>query len=299
MLVNMKQLLEVAKENKFAVGAFNVADSNFLRVVVEEAEKNNAPAIIAVHPTELDFTKDDFFQYVLARIENSPVPFVLHLDHGDNMGDVMRAVRCGFSSVMIDGSLLPFEENIRVTKEVVDVCHKLGVSVEGELGTIGKTGNSIEGGVSEIIYTKPEEAEEYISRTGVDTLAVAIGTAHGIYPKDKEPKLRLDILKEIKELVNIPLVLHGGSANPDAEIAAAVEIGIQKVNISSDYKYAFYKKCREILSTTELWDANAIYPECINAAKEVVKYKMELFQSINQVKKYQLAETPAWRHDVM
>ncbi|EAE8347558.1 ketose-bisphosphate aldolase [Listeria monocytogenes] len=295
MLVNMKQLLEVAKENKFAVGAFNVADSNFLRVVVEEAEKNNAPAIIAVHPTELDFTKDDFFQYVLARIKNSPVPFVLHLDHGDNMGDVMRAVRCGFSSVMIDGSLLPFEENIRVTKEVVDVCHKLGVSVEGELGTIGKTGNSIEGGVSEIIYTKPEEAEEYISRTGVDTLAVAIGTAHGIYPKDKEPKLRLDILKEIKALVNIPLVLHGGSANPDAEIAAAVEIGIQKVNISSDYKYAFYKKCREILSTTELWDANAIYPDCIDAAKEVVKYKMELFGSIGQVEKYQQAKTPAWR----
>ncbi|EMU8674197.1 ketose-bisphosphate aldolase [Listeria monocytogenes] len=299
MLVNMKQLLEVAKENKFAVGAFNVADSNFLRVVVEEAEKNNAPAIIAVHPTELDFTKDDFFQYVLARIKNSPVPFVLHLDHGDNMGDVMRAVRCGFSSVMIDGSLLPFEENIRVTKEVVDVCHKLGVSVEGELGTIGKTGNSIEGGVSEIIYTKPEEAEEYISRTGVDTLAVAIGTAHGIYPKDKEPKLRLDILKEIKDLVNIPLVLHGGSANPDAEIAAAVEIGIQKVNISSDYKYAFYKKCREILSTTELWDANAIYPDCIDAAKEVVKYKMELFESIGQFEKYQQAKTTAWRSELI
>ncbi|EAD3127740.1 ketose-bisphosphate aldolase [Listeria monocytogenes] len=299
MLVNMKQLLEVAKENKFAVGAFNVADSNFLRVVVEEAEKNNAPAIIAVHPTELDFTKDDFFQYVLARIKNSPVPFVLHLDHGDNMGDVMRAVRCGFSSVMIDGSLLPFEENIRVTKEVVDVCHKLGVSVEGELGTIGKTGNSIEGGVSEIIYTKPEEAEEYISRTGVDTLAVAIGTAHGIYPKDKEPKFRLDILKEIKDLVNIPLVLHGGSANPDAEIAAAVEIGIQKVNISSDYKYAFYKKCREILSTTELWDANAIYPDCIDAAKEVVKYKMELFESIGQVEKYQQAKTTAWRSELI
>ncbi|EAH1218317.1 ketose-bisphosphate aldolase [Listeria monocytogenes] len=299
MLVNMKQLLEVAKENKFAVGAFNVADSNFLRVVVEEAEKNNAPAIIAVHPTELDFTKDDFFQYVLERIKNSPVPFVLHLDHGDNMGDVMRAVRCGFSSVMIDGSLLPFEENIRVTKEVVDVCHKLGVSVEGELGTIGKTGNSIEGGVSEIIYTKPEEAEEYISRTGVDTLAVAIGTAHGIYPKDKEPKLRLDILKEIKDLVNIPLVLHGGSANPDAEIAAAVEIGIQKVNISSDYKYAFYKKCREILSTTELWDANAIYPDCIDAAKEVVKYKMELFESIGQVEKYQQAKTTAWRSELI
>ncbi|HHQ1131605.1 TPA: class II fructose-bisphosphate aldolase, partial [Listeria monocytogenes] len=104
---------------------------------------------------------------------------------------------------------------------------------------------------------------------------------------------------DIKDLVNIPLVLHGGSANPDAEIAAAVEIGIQKVNISSDYKYAFYKKCREILSTTELWDANAIYPDCIDAAKEVVKYKMELFESIGQVEKYQQAKTTAWRSELI
>lgn len=286
MLVNMSQLLEVAKENKFAVGAFNVADSNFLRVVVEAAEENNSPAIIAVHPTELDFTKDDFFHYVLARIKNSPVPFVLHMDHGDNLTSIMRAIHCGFSSVMIDGSLLSFEENIKTTKEIVDVCKVLDVSVEGELGTIGNTGTTIEGGVSEVIYTNPNDAQEFIERTGVDTLAIAIGTAHGIYPKDITPKLKIEVLEEIEKIVDIPLVLHGGSSNPDQEIARAVEIGIQKVNISSDYKYAFYKKCREILATTELWDPNAIYPECIEEAKKVVKYKMELFNSVNKAELY-------------
>ena len=130
------------------------------------------------------------------------------MDHGDNLASIMRAIHCGFSSVMIDGSLLPFEENIAVTKEVVDICHKIGVSVEGELGTIGNTGTSVEGGVSKVTYTKPEDAEEFIARTGIDTLAVAIGTAHGIYPKDVKPELKMDILEQIKEKVAIPLVLH-------------------------------------------------------------------------------------------
>ena len=295
MLINMKQLLEVAQEHQFAVGAFNVADSNFLRVVVEEAEKNNSPAIIAVHPTELDFTKDDFYQYVLARIKNSHVPFVLHLDHGDSIESIMRAIHVGFSSVMIDGSLLPLEENIRITKQIVDIAHPLGVSVEGELGTIGNTGTTIEGGVTEVIYTRSEDAKEFVESTGVDTLAVAIGTCHGIYPKDMKPELRMDILRQIKEVVDIPLVLHGGSANPDEEIAEAVKIGIQKVNISSDYKYAFYKKCREILAETELWDPNAIYPDCIDAAKEVVQYKMNLFQSVNKADVYRRENVRAWR----
>lgn len=206
-------------------------------------------------------------------MKGSPVPFVLHLDHGDSLASVMRAIHAGFSSVMIDGSLLPFEENIKLTKQVVDISHLVNVSVEGELGTIGNTGTTIEGGVTEVIYTKPEDAREFVEKTGVDTLAVAIGTCHGIYPKDVKPKLRMDVLKSIKEVVDIPLVLHGGSSNPDSEIAEAVKIGIQKVNISSDYKFAFYKKCRQILSETELWDPNAIYPECIDAAKDVVRKK--------------------------
>ncbi|MCJ0556437.1 ketose-bisphosphate aldolase, partial [Enterococcus cecorum] len=284
MLLNMNQLLEVAKENHFAVGAFNISDSNLFRTVVEAAEENDSPAIIAVHPTELEYSKDEFFQYVVERVKNSPVPFVVHMDHGDSLASILRAIHCGFSSVMIDGSLLPFEENIKVTKEVVDVCHKIGVSVEGELGTIGSTGTSVEGGVTEVIYTDPADAKRFVEETGIDTLAVAIGTAHGIYPKGIKPKLRMDVLESIKEVVDIPLVLHGGSANPDEEIAQAVKIGIQKVNISSDYKYAYYKKCREILANTEWWDPNVINPECIEAAKEVIKFKMNLFNSIGKAK---------------
>ena len=286
MLLTMKELLETAKENHFAVGAFNVADSTFLRAVVEEAEKTNSPAIIAIHPTELEFITDEFIAYVKERVYESHVPFVIHLDHGGSIEDVLRAIRCGFTSVMIDGSTLPYEENVALTKKVVDIAHAVGVSVEGELGTIGQTGNSIEGGVSEITYTDPKQAADFVKRTGVDTLAIAIGTAHGIYPKDVKPELQLTILKEINEIVDIPLVLHGGSANPDKEIAESVKIGVSKINISSDMKYAYYKKAREILSATEWWDPNVIYPDCIVEAQKVINHKMNLFSSIGKADLY-------------
>ncbi|MED4240522.1 ketose-bisphosphate aldolase [Priestia megaterium] len=279
MLITMKELLRVAKEKKFAVGAFNVADSSFLRAVVEEAENLNSPAIIAIHPTEVDFLTDEFFSYVKHRAYVSKVPFVLHLDHGGSVKDVMRAINCGFTSVMIDGSMLPYEENVQLTKKVVEIAHAVGVSVEGELGTIGQTGNSIEGGVSTVTYTDPLQAEDFVKRTGVDTLAVAIGTAHGIYPKDVKPELQMDILEEINDLVEVPLVLHGGSANPDNEIVQSIKLGVSKINISSDMKFAYFKKAREILSTTELWDPNVIYPDCIIEARKVINYKMRLFNS--------------------
>lgn len=286
MLMTMKELLKVAKENKFAVGAFNVADSSFLRAVVEEAEASHSPAIIAIHPSELEFLTDDFFAYVKQRVSNSPVPFVIHLDHGASLEQVIRAIKCGFTSVMIDASLLPYEENVETTKKVVEIARMAGVSVEGELGTIGDTGTSVEGGVSKITYVDPDEVEDFIARTGVDTLAVAIGTAHGIYPKDVKPELQMDLLEEIVSRVDTPLVLHGGSANPDKEIAEAVKIGVQKINISSDMKYAFYTKAREILATTELWDPNAIYPECIMEARKLINYKMNLFNSIGKASLY-------------
>lgn len=287
MLMNMKSLLEVAKKNHFAVGAFNVADSNFLRVVTEEAEASQSPAIIAIHPVELEFITDEFFSYVIRRVSASKVPFVIHLDHGGSLKDVVRAIHCGFTSVMIDSSLKPYEENVKVTSEVVHVAHQIGVSVEGELGTIGNTGKTIEGGVTKVQYTDPDQAKDFVERTGIDSLAVAIGTAHGIYPEDVKPELHLQTLEAIKDLVDIPLVLHGGSSNPDEEIKRAVKIGIQKVNISSDMKFAFYKKCREILSTTELWDPNLIYPDCMEEARKVVRHKMDLFDSIDKAKLYE------------
>ncbi|KHT23083.1 ketose-bisphosphate aldolase [Pectobacterium brasiliense] len=286
MLISMTDILKPTRENRFAIGAFNVADSCFIRAVVEEAEATNTPAIISIHPSELEFVTDEFFAYVRERTLRSPVPFVIHLDHGASIAHVLRAIQCGFTSVMIDGSLLPYEENVALTTEVVKLAHAVGVSVEGELGTIGDTGTTIEGGVSKVIYTDPEQAEDFVNRTGVDTLAVAIGTAHGIYPKDLKPELQMHILRDISQRVSIPLVLHGGSANPDAEIAEAVTLGVGKINISSDMKFAYFQKAREILSRETWWDPNAIYPEPIKAAKEVIRYKMALFGSTGKAALY-------------
>ncbi|MDG0804601.1 ketose-bisphosphate aldolase [Pectobacterium sp. CHL-2024] len=286
MLISMTDILKPTREHRFAIGAFNVADSCFIRAVVEEAEATNTPAIISIHPSELEFVTDEFFAYVRERTLRSPVPFVIHLDHGASIAHVLRAIQCGFTSVMIDGSLLPYEENVALTAEVVKLAHAVGVSVEGELGTIGDTGTTIEGGVSKVIYTDPEQAEDFVNRTGVDTLAVAIGTAHGIYPKDLKPELQMHILRDISQRVSIPLVLHGGSANPDAEIAEAVTLGVGKINISSDMKFAYFQKAREILSRETWWDPNAIYPEPIKAAKEVIRYKMALFGSTGKAALY-------------
>ncbi len=201
MLISMKEMLAPTREYRFAIGAFNVADSCFIRAVVEEAEATNTPAIISIHPSELEFVTDEFFGYVRERTLKSRVPFTIHLDHGASIAQVLRAIQCGFTSVMIDGSLLPYEENVALTKEVVKLAHAVGVSVEGELGTIGDTGTTVEGGVSKVIYTEPAQAEDFVQRTGVDTLAVAIGTAHGIYPKDMKPELQMHILKDISQRV--------------------------------------------------------------------------------------------------
>lgn len=298
MLLNMSQLLKVAKANKFAVGAYNISNLELARIVIEQCEADNAPAILEVHPTEVAYCKDDFFAYVLRRIKNSHVPFVLHLDHGDNLDSVARAIYNGFSSVMIDGSLLPWKENIDITRKTVEMCHRVGISVEGEIGTIGSIGATMEHGVKEGIYTKPEDAKEFIEKTGVDTLAIGIGTAHGIYPKDFKPKLRIDILRKIDEATrHIPLVLHGGSSNPDEQIAEAVKNGIAKVNISSDYKYAFFKRAREILTEQEGWDPNNLFPECIAEGKKVVHHKNNLFDSIGKVELYKGVKP--WRSEFL
>ncbi len=287
MLMNMKEMLKVADKNEFAVPAFNIGSEAILKGVVESANEKNAPVILAIHPTELEFLGDSFIKTCIEEANKSRVPMVIHLDHGGKFEEILRAIRCGFTSVMIDASHMSYEENIAITKKVVEVSKVSDVSVEAELGTIGVTGDSFEGGTSGVIYTDPAQAKDFIEKTGIDTLAVAIGTAHGIYPKNMKPKLRLDILKEIRDTVDIPLVLHGGSSNPDNEIAESVKIGISKINISSDIKFAFYKKCREVLAENPKWiEPNAIYPPCIEAMREVVEFKMQLFNDIGKAELY-------------
>ena len=211
MLMNMKDLLAVAHKHYFAVPAFNISSNMLLSGVIQASEEKNAPLILAIHPDELSFVRPAFMKSVVEEAVNATIPVCIHLDHGSTMGHIMEAIQCGFTSVMMDASLVPLEQNIAACKKVVDLAHSVNVSVEGELGTIGMTGPEAEAGTEEIIYTNPDDVVIFVRETGVDTLAVAIGTAHGIYPKNKKPELKLDLLRQIASMVDIPLVLHGGS----------------------------------------------------------------------------------------
>ena len=286
MLMNMRDLLAVAHANDFAVPAFNISSNMLLTGVMEASEEMQSPVILAIHPDELHFVHTSFVRMAVDEAIKASIPVCIHLDHGASLAHVMEAIQCGFTSVMIDASSRPLEENIAICKQVVALAHPVKVSVEGELGTIGTTGPEAEAGADEIIYTNPDDVVIFVEATGVDTLAVAIGTSHGIYPKDRKPELKLDLLKEIRSRVDIPLVLHGGSANPDSEIAAAVRLGVNKINISSDIKDAFYQKCRQVLANPVIREPNSIYPPCIEAMKEVARFKIELFNAAGKAALY-------------
>ncbi len=286
MLMNMKEILAVANANYFAVPAFNTSSNMILKGIMEASEEKQAPVIIAIHPDELSFVRPSFVKSVIEEAHRAAVPVCIHLDHGATIDQVMEAIQSGFTSVMIDASTYSLADNMAICKKVVELAHAVGVSVEGELGTIGTTGPEAEAGADKIIYTNPEDAVTFVKATGVDCLAIAIGTSHGIYPKDKKPELELNLLKEIKSRVNIPLVLHGGSANKDSEIAESVKLGINKINISSDIKDAFYKKCREVLADPVIREPNSIYPPCIEAMKQVAYHKIGLFNAEGKAKLY-------------
>ena len=279
MLMNMKDLLAVANEHKFAVPAFNISDYSMMNGIFEASEEKQAPVIIAIHPDELKHTGTEIVKAIIEKAHKATVPVCIHLDHGATFEQVMLAIQSGFTSVMIDGSSLSFEDNIAVCKKVAEAAHAVNVSVEGELGTIGSTDAQAEAGANIIIYTDPDAAVKFVEATGVDTLAIAIGTSHGIYPKGMKPELKLDLLKVIKSKVSIPLVLHGGSNNPDAEIGQSVTLGVNKINISSDIKVAYYEKMREVLKDESLREPNVIQPACIAAMKETAYHKIELFQA--------------------
>lgn len=286
MLINMKDMLSVAQENNFAVPAFNISDYAMMNGIFEACEEKRAPVIIAIHPDELSHIGIEMVTAVIKKAHKATVPVCIHLDHGASFQQVVMAIQNGFTSVMIDGSSLPFEENIALCKKVVETAHAVDVSVEGELGTIGSTDSEAEAGAEAIIYTNPGDAAKFVEATGVDTLAIAIGTSHGIYPKGRIPELKLDLLKQIKARVQMPLVLHGGSNNSDKEIGEAVTLGVNKINISSDIKVAYHNKMREVLADTELREPNSIQPACIAAMKETAYHKIELFQAQGKASLY-------------
>ena len=286
MLLNMRDLLAVARANRFAVPAYNISSSMLLKGAIEAAEEAQAPVIIAIHPDELAFVGTAFVAMALEVAREASVPVVIHLDHGASVKQVMGAIRAGFTSVMIDASELPLLENIAACRQVTELAHAVNVSVEGELGTIGELDEEAEAGAEEVIFVRPEEVKQFVDASQVDTLAVAIGTSHGLYPKDMKPEIRLDLLREISAIVDIPLVLHGGSGNPDAEIAKAVALGICKINISADMKNAFYQTAREVLRNPILREPSSIYPACIDAMKVVCRQKFDLFSTTGKATLY-------------
>ncbi|MCD2168746.1 ketose-bisphosphate aldolase [Microbacterium sp. JC 701] len=287
MLYTGKSILDVANAHSFAIPAFNISDWAMFTGIMDISEEKNAPVIIAIHPDEVSHITTDLIPAMHARAHRSSVPVAIHWDHGGTYDQIITAIKAGFTSVMIDASLEPFEQNVALTRKVVEAAHAVGVQVEGELGTIGANDSYGESGAAEIIYTNVDDAVRFVEQTGVDSLAIAIGTSHGLYPAEKNPELRHDLLEQIKAAVGIPLVLHGGSSNPDAELTRAVSLGINKINISSDIKVAYHDRMREVLGTDRrLREPNAIQPECIAAMKVTAAEKIDLFGAAGKADLY-------------
>lgn len=286
MLLCGDDLLQVANKHNFAIPAFNISDWAMCRGVFDISEEKNSPLIIAIHPDELSHVGVELVLAIRERAHKSHVPVAIHFDHGASIPQMLLGIQSGFTSLMLDASMLPFDENVALTKAAVDVAHAVGLSVEGELGTIGKMDEEAEDGTEDIIYTVPEDAVRFIELTGVDSLAVAIGTSHGIYPKWLKPELKLELLKEIKAAVGIPVVLHGGSANPDNEIAQAAKLGVNKINISSDIKAAYHGKMREVLADPGVREPNTIQPPSAEAMKAEAAHKIDLFGAAGKATLY-------------
>ena len=280
-LVTTKQMLLDAQKGNYAVGAFNVENMEMVMAVMEAAEELKSPVIMQTTQSTVKYAGLDFFlANVKAAAERASVPVAMHLDHGSSFELAMQAYRTGYTSIMIDGSHGSFEENITVSKAVADACTPSGIPVEAELGKVGGKEDDLDGG-DDNPYTDPDQAVEFVKRTGITSLAVAIGTAHGVYKG--EPKLDLDRLSEIREVVDIPLVLHGTSGVPDETVTECVNRGICKVNYATDLRIAFTKGVSEVFSE----NPDVIDPKKYNArgkerVKEYVMSKMKVCKSVGK-----------------
>ena len=264
MLTTLKKVVTDAQKGGYAVGAFNIENMEMAQAVIAAAEEMRSPVIMQTTPSTLKYaTPELYFANVCALAEAADVPVVMHLDHGNSFELAARAFRAGYTSIMIDGSQKSLEENISLTKSVVAMCAPGGVSVEAELGCVGGKEDDL---VGENMYTDPDTAARFAEETGIDALAVAIGTAHGVYKET--PKLDIDRLEKIHQLVSVPLVLHGTSGVEDEMVKKCVERGICKVNYATDLRIAFTKGVKEVLEE----NPNVFDPKKYNAkGREYVK----------------------------
>jgi len=275
-LINTIELLKKAREKNVAVAAFNVHNMETIQAVIDGANEEGAPVIIQTSPGTLKYAGIDFIaENVKIAAEKVNIPVALHIDHCISYVMIIEAIRHGYTSLMIDGSKLPYKENVKLVKEVVKVAHAVGIVVEAELGKIGGTKDYLKLDEREATLTVPEEAREFVELTNIDSLAVAIGTAHGVYKG--EPRLDFERLSRIKEVVDIPLVLHGASGVPNKSVREAIKRGIVKVNIATELKIAFADAIKAYFTNNPKENDPRKYMEAgRKAVKEVVKKKIRL-----------------------
>lgn len=282
MLVTGSELLLDAQKRGYAVGAFNVNNMEIIQAIIEAAEETNSPVILQASQGGIKYAGIEYIA-ALGKLaaENAKVPVALHLDHGTDFDQVMLCIRNGFSSVMIDGSRFPLDENIAFTKKVIEVAHAVGVTVEAELGKIGGTEDHITVGEKDATFTDPQEALKFVNETNVDYLAIAVGTAHGVYVGD--PKLDFERIKAIRNIIDIPLVLHGSSGVPYEALEKAISLGICKINIDTDIRIAFAQGVKNLIKNDpDNIDPRKILAPAKEAMKETIKEKMHVFGSVGK-----------------
>ena len=272
-LVTTTELLKNAQEGHYAIGAFNVENMEMVMAVIQAAEELKSPVILQTTPSTVKYAGLDYYlANAKVAAERASVPVAMHLDHGSSFELAMQALRTGYTSIMIDGSHESFEDNIAISKAVVDASRPSGIPIEAELGKVGGKEDDLDGGEGSA-YTDPIEAKLFVERTGVSSLAIAIGTAHGLYKG--EPKLDLDRLSEIREVVSVPLVLHGGSGIPDETISESIKRGICKVNYATELRIAYSNGVKKVLNENpETIDPKKYGAEGLKSVKEFVKQKI-------------------------
>ena len=283
MLVNLKEILEIAEREKTAIGMFNATGFDSLQAVIAAAEELNQPVIIAhaeVHNVYNDISRVGPAMVAVAK--NAKVPVCVHLDHGTSLEMIYKALRLGFTSVMIDASALPYEENLAVTKQVTEIAHAMGVSVEAELGRLvtGEAGSKEEHTAdmkAEDFYTDPAEAKAFCEETGVDALAIAFGTAHGFYTA--QPKLDFDVVKNVAAATGLPLVMHGGSGVSEEGFKTAIANGIRKINYYSYMSKAGYMAAKDVMEKGNTSYLHDVEYAAMQAMKEDVKKAIKVFSA--------------------
>lgn len=274
-LVSMRNVLLNAKKSRYAVTAFNIENMEMAQTVIQTAAELRSPVIIQTTPGTIKYAGLSMLHAMVAEeAEKVDIPVVLHLDHGNSFELCCDAIREKYTSVMIDGSKLPFEENVELTSKVVRKAAQYGIDVEGELGLVGGKEDSHQVKSDAKIYTDPQQAYKFWKLTGVHSLAIAIGTSHGFY-KGK-PKLDFERLKEISKLVDIPIVLHGASGLPDEQIQKAVSLGICKVNFATELRAAFTSGVRKALFNQSVYDPKVFLHKGSESVAEIVRHKIAI-----------------------